>query len=118
MHHHTQSRHRRARKSRGRIRLSAEHRLTVYRTPRHIYAQLSLADGSRTLAVVCTLQKEFRGDRAYGGNVEAARRIGAAVATKAEHLGIRKVAFDRAGYKYHGRVKALAESARAAGLEF
>ncbi len=116
--HHQQSRLRRARKSRARIRLTAEHRLSVHRTSRHFYAQLSLADGSRTLAVVSTVQKEFRGQLERGGNVAAARLLGTAIAGRAEHLGIRRVAFDRAGYKYHGRVRALAESAREAGLSF
>ena len=91
-------------------------RLTVYRTPRHIYAQVIAPQGDQVLASASTLDKDLRGDAT--GNVDAATRVGQLIAERAKAAGVSAVAFDRAGYKYHGRVKALAEAAREGGLEF
>ena len=107
---------RRARRSRAKIRELGATRLTVYRTPRHIYAQVTTADGSSVLATASTVDKDLR-DQA-SGNISAATRVGAKIAERAKAAGISKVAFDRGGYKYHGRVKALADAAREGGLEF
>jgi len=93
-------------------------RLCVYRTPRHIYAQVIDAAGARVLAAASTLEKEVRQELKSGGNVNAATIVGKRIAEKAKSAGITRVAFDRSGYKYHGRVKALADSAREHGLEF
>lgn len=91
-------------------------RLTVTRTPRHIYAQVLSADGNTVLAQASTLDKDLRDGST--GNVDAAAKVGALVADRAKQAGVTEVAFDRSGYKYHGRVKALADAAREAGLEF
>ena len=93
-------------------------RLCVHRTPRHIYAQIIDKTGSKVLASASTLEAEVRGNVKHGGNVEAAKLIGQRIAEKAKGAGITRVAFDRSGFKYHGRVKALADSAREHGLEF
>ncbi len=94
-------------------------RLSVHRTPRHIYAQLTSADGSQVLATASTVQKAVRdGLDGKTGNVDAAVAVGAAIAEKASAAGVKKVAFDRSGFRYHGRLKALAEAAREGGLEF
>ena len=94
------------------------HRLCVHRTPRHIYAQIVAPDGGHTIASASTLDKGLRAEIGYGGNVAAAAVIGKTIAERSKAAGITRVAFDRAGFKYHGRVKALAESARESGLEF
>jgi large subunit ribosomal protein L18 len=91
-------------------------RLSVHRTPRHIYAQVIAPAGDRVLASASTLDAELR--KGATGNIEAAAAVGRLVAERARAAGIEKVAFDRAGYKYHGRVKALADAARESGLEF
>ena len=109
---------RRAIKTRARIRETGTPRLTVHRTPRHIYAQLFAADGSQVLASASTVQKEVAKDLKYTGNVEAARAVGKAIAERAKAAGVARAAFDRSGFQYHGRVKALADAAREAGLEF
>ncbi len=109
---------RRARKARAKIRELGMHRLCVHRTPRHIYAQVLAPDGSRVLATASTLQADIRGAVKSTGNIEAAAAVGRAVAEKAKAAGVTRVAFDRSGFKYHGRVKALADAAREAGLEF
>ena len=109
---------RRARRTRAKIGEIGRPRLTVHRTPRHIYAQLIAPDGAHVLAAASTVAKELRGDVANGGNVAAATAVGRAIAEKATAAGISEVAFDRAGFKYHGRVKALADSAREHGLKF
>jgi large subunit ribosomal protein L18 len=109
---------RRARRGRVKIKELAAVRLSVHRTPRHIYAQIFAAGGDQVLAAASTLQKEVRGSLAATGNIEAAKAVGRAIAERAKALGIAKVAFDRSGFMYHGRVKALAEAAREAGLEF
>lgn len=109
---------RRARKTRSRIRLLDAHRLTVHRTPRHIYAQILSPDGATVVACASTLDKALKKKIKYGGNTEAAALIGKEIAARAKKAGITKVAFDRSGFKYHGRVKALAEAARENGMEF
>ena len=111
-----ESRLRRARKVRIKIRERGSSRLCVHRTPRHMYAQVTTADGSQVLAAASTLDKELR--QGATGNVEAARQVGELIAERAKKAGIEDVAFDRSGYRYHGRVKALADAAREAGLQF
>lgn len=93
-------------------------RLNVYRSLRNIYAQIIDDDRGVTLAAASTLSPELRGRLANGGNKEAAAEVGTLIARKALEKGIKRVVFDRGGYKYHGRVKELAEAARRAGLEF
>ena len=111
-----QARLRRARRGRARMRELGATRLCVYRTPRHIYAQIIAAAGDKVLASASTLDKDQRG--AQTGNIAAAVSIGKLIAERASAAGVTKVAFDRAGYRYHGRVKALADAARENGLEF
>jgi large subunit ribosomal protein L18 len=113
-----QARVRRARQTRHKIRELGAVRLTVHRTNSHIYAQITSGDGDRVLAAASTVEKEVRAQLKNGGNRKAAEVIGARIAQKAKQAGIESVAFDRAGYRYHGRVKALAEAARAGGLKF
>jgi large subunit ribosomal protein L18 len=113
-----QSRLRRARQTRARIAEQRAVRLTVHRSNLHIYAQVIDASGSSVIASASTLDKELRAQMPNGGNVKAAALVGQRIAQKAREKGIEKVAFDRSGYKYHGRVKALAEAAREAGLKF
>ena len=110
------SRQRRAKRSRMRIREQGVTRLCVNRTPRHIYAQVIAAEGDKVIATASTLEKDLRGGAT--GNIEAASAVGKLVAERAVAAGISSVAFDRSGFKYHGRVKALADAAREAGLEF
>ncbi len=112
------SRLRRARQTRARIAEQRTVRLTVHRSNLHIYAQVIDASGANVIASASTLDKELRGQMSNGGNVKAAALVGQRIAQKAREKGIEKVAFDRSGYKYHGRVKALAEAAREAGLKF
>ncbi len=112
-----QSRLRRARKIRGKIRKMRVMRLSVNRTPRHIYVQLIDPKGA-VLAQASTLDKEIAAEKNYSGNQEAAKKVGALIAKRALEKGIKSVAFDRSGFYYHGRVKALAEAARKGGLEF
>jgi large subunit ribosomal protein L18 len=107
---------RRAARSRIKIRELKALRLTVHRTPQHIYAQIFDAE-SKVLAVASTVQKDVRSSLKGTGNVSAAAAVGKAIAEKAKSAGITKVAFDRSGFKYHGRIKALADAAREAGLE-
>ena len=109
---------RRARKGRAKIRELEMNRLSVHRTPRHIYAQIIGSDGGTVLASASTLESEVRKGVKTGGNVEAAAIVGARIAEKAKAAGIDTVAFDRSGFRYHGRVKALADAAREAGLKF
>jgi large subunit ribosomal protein L18 len=111
-----ESRLRRARRSRARMRDLGVNRLSVHRTPRHIYAQIIAPAGDRVLACASTLDSELRGGKT--GNIEAAAAVGKLVAERAKAAGIDAVAFDRGGYKYHGRVKALADAARESGLKF
>ena len=107
---------RRARRSRMKMRELGVSRLSIHRTPRHIYAQVISGDGQKVLVSASTVDKELR--QGAAGNVASATQVGAAIATRAKAAGIEKVAFDRSGYKYHGRVKALAEAAREGGLDF
>lgn len=109
------SRQRRARRVRMKIRESGATRLCVNRTPRHIYAQVIGPDGNRIVASASTLEKALHSGST--GNIEAAALVGRIVAERAVAAGVKSVAFDRSGYKYHGRVKALADAAREAGLE-
>jgi len=111
-----ESRLRRARRARMKMRELGAIRLTVHRTPRHMYAQVITPEGDRVLVTASTLEKDLR--QGATGNVDAAARVGALIAERARSAGITRVAFDRSGYKYHGRVKALAEAAREGGLEF
>jgi large subunit ribosomal protein L18 len=113
-----QARLRRARKTRLKLREIEAVRLTVYRTNSHIYAQIIAPGGDQVLASASTLEKEVRGQIANGGNVKAAEVVGQRIAEKAKRAGLESVSFDRSGYRYHGRVKALAEAARAGGLKF
>ena len=112
-----QRRTRRALKTRIKIRELGFARLTIHRTPRHIYAQLFAADGSKVLAAASTVQDEIAKGLKYTGNVEAAKAVGRAIAERAKAAGIEAVAFDRSGFQYHGRIKALADAAREAGLQ-
>lgn len=108
---------RRARRTRAKIRELRAPRLTVHRTPRHIYAQV-IDSNDKVMAVASTVQADVKGQLKNTGNVEAAVAVGKAIAEKAKAAGVSNVAFDRSGFKYHGRVKALADAAREAGLEF
>lgn len=110
------SRIRRARRARSKISELRVHRLCVHRTPRHIYAQVIAPSGDEVVAAASTVEKDLR-EKATG-NVEAAKAVGALIAERAKNAGISSVAFDRSGFKYHGRVKALADAARESGLEF
>ena len=114
------SRIRRARRARAKISELRVHRLCVHRTPRHIYAQVIDATGGAVLAAASTVEKELRSSLNDGatGNVDAAKAVGALIAERAKTAGITSVAFDRSGFKYHGRVQALADAARESGLEF
>lgn len=113
-----QSRLRRARRGRAKIRELEVNRLTIHRTPRHIYAQVVGPNGGTVVAAASTVEAEVRKGIKNGGNVEAAAIVGARIAEKAKAAGIDTVAFDRSGFRYHGRVKALADAAREAGLKF
>lgn len=111
-----ESRLRRARRARARMRDLGVTRLCVHRTPRHIYAQIIAPSGDKVLASASTLDSDLR--KGATGNIAAAAEVGKLVAKRAMEAGIGRVAFDRSGYKYHGRVKALADAAREIGLEF
>jgi large subunit ribosomal protein L18 len=109
---------RRATRGRAKIRQLGEYRLSVHRTPRHIYAQVIAPNGSQVVASASTVQADVKSGLKYTGNAEAAAAVGKAIAAKAKAAGVTRVAFDRSGFQYHGRVKALADAAREAGLEF
>jgi len=109
---------RRARSTRAKIAELKAVRLTVYRSNSHIYAQVIDASGSKVLASASTSEKELRAASPKGGSAAAAAVVGKRIAERAKQAGVEKVAFDRSGYKYHGRVKALAGAAREAGLTF
>jgi large subunit ribosomal protein L18 len=111
------SRLKRARRGRAKIRELKVMRLSVHRTPQHIYAQV-FDDASRVVAAASTVQKDVAEGLKSTGNVEAAKAVGRAIAERAKAKGVTRVAFDRSGFKYHGRVKALADAAREHGLEF
>jgi len=112
------SRLRRAARARFKMRELGVHRLVIHRTPRHIYAQLIAPTGSEVLAAASTVEADMRKDLKSTGNADTATAVGKAIAERAIEKGIKEVAFDRSGFKYHGRVKALAEAAREAGLQF
>ncbi|MGF1529638.1 MAG: 50S ribosomal protein L18 [Candidatus Competibacterales bacterium] len=111
---------RRGLRTRMKIRRLEAYRLCIHRTPRHIYAQIVAPDGSRVLAAASTLQSAVREqlNGTYTGNVEAAKAVGKAIAERAKAVGVERVAFDRSGFRFHGRVKALADAAREHGLQF
>ncbi len=109
---------RRARRSRAKIHELGVARLTIHRTPRHMYAQIIGPDGGTVVVSASTLQKEVREALDSTGNIAAAAVVGRSIAEKAKAAGVTRVAFDRSGFQYHGRVKALAEAARENGLEF
>jgi large subunit ribosomal protein L18 len=112
-----QRRLRRAVRTRAHIRDLGMARLTVHRTPKHIYAQVTDANGGKVIAAASTTQKAVREGLKTTGNVDAAKAVGRAIAERTKAAGVSKVAFDRAGFQFHGRVKALADAAREAGLE-
>ena len=109
---------RRAKSTRSHIRTLGVPRLSVLRTGQHLYAQVFTADGSKVLAAASTTQADIKDGLKNGKNADAATKVGRAIAEKAKAAGIEKVAFDRSGYRYHGRVKALADAAREGGLQF
>ncbi len=113
-----QTRLRRSRKTRAKVAEMKVNRLTVFRSNCHIYAQIIDSSGSQVLTSASTVEAALRKELPNGGNVSAAVAVGKLIAEKAKSLGIDKVAFDRAGFKYHGRIKALADSARENGLVF
>jgi large subunit ribosomal protein L18 len=112
------ARQRRARKTRAKIAEQRATRLSIHRSNSHIYAQIIDASGDKVLASASTLEPEVRKALKNGGNVEAAALVGKRIAEKAKQAGIETVAFDRSGFKYHGRIKALADAARENGLVF
>ena len=109
---------RRAKSTRARIRTLGVPRLSVLRTGQHIYAQLFTADGAKVIASANTLQADVKDGLKNGKNSDAAARVGQVIAERAKAAGIEKIAFDRSGYRYHGRIKALADAAREGGLQF
>ena len=109
---------RRAKTTRSHIRKLGVARLSVLRSGQHIYAQLFTADGSKVLAAASTTQADVKDGLKNGKNAEAAAKVGRAIAEKAKAAGVEKVAFDRSGYRYHGRIKVLADAAREGGLQF
>jgi len=112
------SRLRRAKRTRAKIKELRVARLSVHRTPRHIYAQVIAGDENKVVATASTVGKDLRSGLKYSGNVDAAVAVGKSIAEKAKAAGVTEVAFDRSGFKYHGRVKALADAARENGLKF
>lgn len=111
-------RRRRAYRVRNRVRAAGRLRLSVFRSNKHIYAQIIDDAAGRTLVSASTMEADFRQANESGGNTQAAEKVGQRLAVRAKEKGIHSVAFDRGPYRYHGRIKALAEAARAAGLEF
>lgn len=112
------SRMRRSRRTRAKIAELRAVRLCIHRTPRHIYAQVIAVGGEEVIASASTVEVDLRGQLKGTGNIEAAAAVGKLVAERAKEKGIEDVAFDRSGFRYHGRVKALADAAREAGLNF
>lgn len=106
---------RRAKRTRARIRRLDINRLCIHRTPNHIYVQVIAPNGS-VLTSASTLDKLIKAEVHYGGNIDAAKQIGKIIAQRCHEIGVTKVAFDRSGFKYHGRIKALADAARQNGL--
>ena len=112
------SRIRRSRRTRAKIAELGVNRLSVHRTPRHTYAQVFSSETGNVVATASTLNSEVKSLIKYPGNVDAAAAVGKVIAERAKAAGVETVAFDRSGYKYHGRIKALADSAREHGLKF
>lgn len=112
------SRLRRARKTRAKIAGLEATRLTVHRTPRHFYAQIIDSAGANVLAAASTLDSGLKKELKFTGNIEAASAVGKLLAEKAQSAGVESVAFDRSGFRYHGRIKAFADAARENGLKF
>ena len=112
------SRLRRAKSTRAHIRELGVPRLSVLRTGQHLYAQVFSADGSQVLASASTVQADVKEGLKNGKNADAAAKVGRVIAEKAKAAGVEKVAFDRSGYRFHGRIKALADAAREGGLQF
>lgn len=112
------NRTRRATRGRAKMKELRMHRLCVHRTPRHIYAQIIAPDAATTVVAASTAEKTLAEGLDSTGNVAAAEKIGGEIARRAKEAGVTRVAFDRSGFKYHGRVKALADAAREGGLEF
>ncbi len=112
------SRIRRSKRTRFRIRTRETMRLCVHKTARHLYAQVTTPDGAKTLAAASTLDPELKKTLKFTGNVEAAQAVGRLIAKRASAAQVKEIAFDRSGYKYHGRIKALADAAREGGLVF
>ncbi len=108
---------RRAQRTRARIKQNGSNRLCVHKTPRHMYAQIIAPNGSQVITSASTLDKEVKAQIKYSGNIAAATVVGKILAERARKAGITKVAFDRSGFKYHGRIKALADAAREQGME-
>ncbi len=111
-------RQRRGKSTRMHIRRLHVPRLCVHRTLQHIYAQVISAEGNEVLFSASTADKAFKEELSYGGNITAAKKVGTLIAERAKEAGLTKMAFDRSGFKYHGRVKALAEAARKGGIDF
>ena len=109
---------RRAKKTRARIKKLGADRLCVHKTPRHVYAQVISQNGSKVIVSASSLDKEIKDKIKYSGNIEAATVVGGVLAKRAKKAGIKKVAFDRSGFKFHGRIQALANAARENGMEF
>ncbi len=109
---------RRATRVRAKVRKLGVYRLTVYKSPRHIYAQIIAPGEAKVVASASTVERGLKADVPYGGNVQAAQAIGRAIAERGKAAGVEKVAFDRSGFKYHGRIAALADAAREHGLKF
>lgn len=114
----TDSRTRRATPTRMKIRELGATRLCVHRSGKHMYAQVTTPDGAKTIVAASTLEEQFKSKSAVTSNVEAAKEVGKLIAERALQAGIKVVAFDRSGFRYHGRVKAVADAAREVGLEF
>ncbi len=112
------SRIRRSKRARGKMRELQVTRLCVHRTPQHIYAQIIAPQGDTVLASASTVEKALREGESYTGNMDSAATVGKLIAERAREKGVESVAFDRSGFKYHGRIKALADAAREAGLQF
>jgi large subunit ribosomal protein L18 len=113
-----ESRLRRARKLRAKLLRDRKVRLCMFRTPKHIYAQIIDNEPTRVLVSASSVESDFRSEFPNGGNTAAAKAVGLRIAEKAKEAGITKVSFDRSGFKYHGRTKAFADAAREGGLEF
>jgi large subunit ribosomal protein L18 len=113
-----EARLRRAKRARMKIRELGVARLCIHRTPRHIYAQVIAPNGSEVIASASTVESDVRGELKGTGNIEAAAAVGRLIADRASAKGVSSVAFDRSGFRYHGRVKALADAARENGLQF